>query len=284
MRLGWTLSTTISVSVSCVGKVVRDLCHFALYFPFLPLGFGSHFVFRPIRAPPPRLLMPLRSRSSVASGTVCSTKVDDLPLSHMKSSADKSTVPITPVTLGQDTLPAPVTQGEGSSDRRGRQKKSARIDRGLRVHWDRFRRKLGTGTAPSTSSALDDSTAGDSSSHNRSQKGGQLPEDPDEIVDEVIVDREWSDEIKSSSVTHSEHGGSPEKSGGSNHLAGTNTDHESVAIHVDGFWALCTPLVILRYRIWPAVHSFFSTHFIDEKSEMHYNKENWFLRKVRSSV
>jgi len=35
----------------------------------------------------------------------------------------------------------------------------------------------------------------------------------------------------------------------------------------------------LRWRLWPFAYQFFVNHFVDEKSEMHYNKENWFLRK-----
>lgn len=113
------------------------------------------------------------------------------------------------------------------------------------------------------------------------------PEDLDAEVDEVVVEREWSGEIKSS-VHSGEHGGSPDKSGGSGNgvggYGGTNTDRDSVAFHVDGFWASSTPLVYLRYRIWPVIYGFFATHFMDEKSEAHYRKENWFLRKVRSRV
>ena len=162
----------------------------------------------------------------------------------------------------------------------GRRKKKTRIALGLHVRWDRFLRKLGSGTAPSTSSALDESS-GDSTGYNRSRVGGGGNADGDE-VDEVVVDREWSGEIKSS--VHSDHGGSPEKSHGSNPqigFGGTNTDRDSVAIHADGFWASNMFLILLRYRIWPAIYGFFSTHFLDEKSENHYRKENWFLRKVR---
>ncbi|KAH9945766.1 hypothetical protein B0H21DRAFT_693809 [Amylocystis lapponica] len=173
-------------------------------------------------------------------------------------------------------LPPPVVQASVSSGRRGK-KKSARVDGGLRVHWDRFKRKMGTGTAPSTSTAIDADDSGDGSCGPRLHHRMLHNEDPDMAVDEVVVDREWSDDIKSS-ISHSEHAASPEKSGGSNHL-GTSTDRESLAIHPTGFWVMCPPLLFIRWRIWPWVYAFFSTHFMDEKSEMHYNKENWFLRK-----
>ncbi|TFK80188.1 hypothetical protein K466DRAFT_569794, partial [Polyporus arcularius HHB13444] len=179
--------------------------------------------------------------------------------------------------LPDHRLPPPVL-ADASSGRRSRTKKNARVgSAGLRVHWDRFVRKLGSGTAPSTSSAFDDSV-GESSVYPRSRTDHVSQEPPDDRVDEVVVDREWSDEIKSSSVTHSEHGGTPDKSG-SNHLGGTNTDRDSFAFRPHGFWGSCRLLIFIRWRLWPAAYSFFSTHFIDEKSEMHYNKENWFLRK-----
>ncbi|KAH9893343.1 hypothetical protein C8Q73DRAFT_746102 [Cubamyces lactineus] len=188
-----------------------------------------------------------------------------------------------PVSVGfpSQGLPPPVLQHDDgqSTGRRSRSKKNARVHGGLRVHWDRFVRKLGSGTAPSTSSNFDESV-GDSSGYPRSRQGQSAYPEPadDQEVDEVVVDREWSDEIKSSSVTHSEHGGSPEKSG-SNHHGGTNTDRDSFAVRPDGFWGSCRLLIVLRWRVWPATYSFFCTHFVDEKSEMHYNKENWFLRK-----
>ncbi|KAI0642307.1 hypothetical protein C8Q79DRAFT_1003202 [Trametes meyenii] len=187
--------------------------------------------------------------------------------------------PLNIVQLPTDGLPAPVQQDDRqSTGRRSRTKKNARVHGGLRVHWDRFVRKLGSGTAPSTSSNFDDSV-GESSGYPRSRQGQPAFQDTqDDQVDEVVVDREWSDEIKSSSVTHSEHGGTPEKSG-SNHHAGTNTDRDSFAIRPEGFWGSCRPFIFLRWRLWPLTYSFFCTRFMDEKSEMHYNKENWFLRK-----
>ncbi|EIW58488.1 uncharacterized protein TRAVEDRAFT_124042 [Trametes versicolor FP-101664 SS1] len=188
-------------------------------------------------------------------------------------------MPVNIVNLPDQSLPPPVVQDDHQSGgRRSRSKKNARIDGGLRVHWDRFVRKLGSGTAPSTSSNFEESV-GESSGYPRSRLGHHTYSEPQEDrVDEVVVDREWSDEIKSSSITHSEHGGSPEKTG-SNHHGGTNTDRDSFAIRPEGFWGLCRPLILLRWRLWPATYSFFCTHFMDEKSEMHYNKENWFLRK-----
>lgn len=224
-----------------------------------------------------------RSGNSFASWSVTSTKRDDLTPSIM---AEKKPVSVHLPGTDHDNdndqgLPLPVQHDViSTTGRRSRTKKNARVSGGLRVHWDRFVRKLGSGTAPSSSSAFDDSVC-ESSGYMRSRQGGGplYQEQQDDRVDEVVVDREWSDEIKSSSVTHSEHGGTPDKPG-SNQPGGTNTDRDSFAVRPEGFWGLCLPLVMIRWRLWPLVYSFFSTQFIDEKSEMHYNKENWFLRKV----
>ena len=132
----------------------------------------------------------------------------------------------------------------------------------------------------STSSNLEDSTSESITFTRRPQDNPSAPEDPDELLDAVIVDREWSNDIKTAS-SHSEHGVSPDKSG-SNQLPGTNTDHESLTVHPDGFWGKHSSLIYLRWRLWPRAYSFFCLHFMDEKAEAHYVKENWFLRKVCS--
>jgi hypothetical protein len=138
------------------------------------------------------------------------------------------------------------------------------------MHWEKFKRRIGTVTAPSTSSVIDDDAVGSSISHVRPAQEER------EEVDEVAVDRIWSEDIKSS--VPSEHGGSPEKSGGSHHNA-TSVDYDSLSVH-EGFWSSLSLLVILRWRIWPAVHEFFSLRFFDEKSENHYRQETWYVKKV----
>ncbi|EED83762.1 predicted protein [Postia placenta Mad-698-R] len=226
--------------------------------------------------------MPLLSRTSLITANGSTDALDvELPMAALPAkNADKHphttvTAPVSSTTLHATlSLPPPVVQGSVSSGRRGK-KKSARVNGGLRVHWAQFKRRIGTGTAPSTSSALEPDDSGDSSSNAQMRQDAQH-EVEDDGVDEVVVDREWSDEIKSSSITHSEHGGTPEKS--CNQL-GTSTDRESLAFHVDGMWASCGLLIFLRWRVWPTVHQFFAHHFVDEKSEMHYRKENWFLGK-----
>ena len=228
--------------------------------------------------------MPFRSHTSLT--TIANPSDGDVPLPIIKDksapvkvinvekSASAGTSALSD-TLRGTPLPPPVVQGSVSSGKRG--KKNARIDRGLRVHWAQFKRRLGTGTAPSTSSAIEPDESGDSYSNGRA-RAVQMGEEEEDGVDEVVVDREWSHDIKSSSITHSEHGGTPDRA--SNPL-GTNTDRESLFAHPEGFWASCGPLIFLRWRCWPVVHDFFVNHFVDMKSEMHYNKEGWFMKKVR---
>ena len=160
-------------------------------------------------------------------------------------------------------------------------KRTIRIDGGhrIRVHWSRFRRRLGAGTSPSTSSLVEDSALSSSVGIRGDPKRGSQCDDDIE-VDEVVVDRNWSDEIKSS-VSLSEQDISLDRPPGHHLTTGPSTDRDSVAVHTSGFWGLCTPLVILRWRLFPAIVEFFSPRFLNEKSELHYVKENWFMHKVR---
>ncbi|KAL0953952.1 hypothetical protein HGRIS_005113 [Hohenbuehelia grisea] len=223
--------------------------------------------------------MPFWSPSTTASSSTRWTE-DPLP-SFRKYDMENSekhfltTTASTPVTVkDEEGLPPPATQSEKPSAF-AKTKKTARVGvkERLTVHWARLKRRIGTGTAPSTSSLNNNESNPDS---NRSIRAQTADPDSEDQVDEVVVDRTWSDEIKSS-VTHSEHGGTPEKSGGSYPQTGAS-EHESF-VERDGFWASCTPLIVLRYRLWPAMMEFFNPRFMDEKSERHYAMESWFLRK-----
>ncbi|TFK48405.1 hypothetical protein OE88DRAFT_1713978 [Heliocybe sulcata] len=99
--------------------------------------------------------------------------------------------------------------------------------------------------------------------------------DEDGVVDEVVVDRMWSEDMKSS-VSPSDFEGTPEKS--TTHQPGTTTDHESFT-QIEGFWASSTPLLFLRGMIWPPIDRFFHLRFDDAPIEEHYTKENWFVKK-----
>lgn len=146
----------------------------------------------------------------------------------------------------------------------------------LLQHWQKFVKKLGTGTAPSSSSQHGD-TAADSGIYGpRPECGG----DNDEL-DEVVVDRIWSEDIKTS-ITHSEHGNTPEKSGSGVHGAGNggtgqnagwgqsgSSDQESL-LSETGFWSRWRLLAWIRWHMWGVVVEVFSSKFDNEKSEKHY--------------
>lgn len=155
------------------------------------------------------------------------------------------------------SLPPPaVYSSAGSSHRRNR--KRTRFG-SLSVYWDNFKKRIGTGTAPSSSSIQ-----GESSENNFSQKLAM--KETSDVVNEVVVDRMWMEEIKSS-VSHSEHGGQ-DKSGGSNQHKEGNSDHNSIIY--DGCWSDNTVLIFIRWRAWPFILEIFNSRFIDPKAEVHY--------------
>jgi len=171
-------------------------------------------------------------------------------------------------------LPVPVQQSARPESNKRKQRKTARISGGLRVYWSNFKKRIGPGTAPSTSSMLGDGSAMAST---RPTTATTETDDEKEEVDEVVVDRTWSEEIKSS-VDQSDAGAapSPEKPNGHQHTE--TSDHESQK-HYEGFWALSSALVFIRWKLCPMVIEFFSCRFFDQKAEERYQKENWFMRK-----
>jgi len=179
-----------------------------------------------------------------------------------------------PMETVDSVLPPPAIQTNTFGPNRARHKKSTRIS--FPVRWTSLMRRIGTTALPSTSSHGDKSA----------ESAGSPPKITDasetnEEVDEIIVDRAWSEETKTS-ICHSEHRGSPEKVGES-HQNMTSLDHESVTVS-DGFWSSFRALVLFRWRIWPAILNFFSSRFLDEEYEQHYAQENWFVRKVSERV
>lgn len=168
-------------------------------------------------------------------------------------------------------LPLPVTQANTADS--GRQKaKRARV-RGLRMYWECFMKRMGTESPPS-SSAFVDSTC---------DSGPRLRTDGTDVdeVDEIVVDRDWTEDMKNS-PDHSEY--APDNSGDS-HMAhvgagtGTSVGHESTSFPDDGGF-LRQFLILLRWEVWPAVHKFVHVRFNDEKTEERYQGERWCIRKV----
>lgn len=198
-----------------------------------------------------------QSPSTSNSQTLQGTNTND----HTPPSA----TPIDPI-----LLPIPVTTKLDPSAASLRKSDPLWFARRLRIHWVEFKKRLGTGTAPSTSSIHDDTTTG--SVHGKEPVPAQLEDE----VDEVVVDREWTEDArKTTTKSESAH---PFNDGRQPGAGGTNTDHESFNV-VEGFWARSTVLIVLRWRLWPAVLGFFRPQFMDAKSEAQYSKESWFYRK-----
>lgn len=166
-------------------------------------------------------------------------------------------------------LPAPATARDFPSRPRGNTK-SVQISRGFRAYWADFKKKVASGTSPSTSSSPDNSTGTTSCIH---RPQGSAPCEQDEHVDVVVVDRVWGEDPKCSTKSDSN---TPPDAG--NRLGTTNTDPGSSEADT-AFWTLSPVLFFFRWRIWPPIWGFFRLRFVDQKFEAHYVKETWFLRK-----
>jgi osomolarity two-component system sensor histidine kinase SLN1 len=182
---------------------------------------------------------------------------------------------VTPTTIPKEflDLPLPVAQAGTASSPPRKKRKMVRVDR-LRVYWAILLKRMGT-ESPSISTIAD-------SSLDSNQLRPRTDEDPDtDEVDEIVVDRDWAEDMKSS-VNHSER--AQERSGDSHvtHIVdGTTTSlgYESCHFPDDaGFFRQTR--IFLRREVWPAVYKFFYVQFYDEKTERRYRKERWFIRKV----
>jgi hypothetical protein len=94
-------------------------------------------------------------------------------------------------------------------------------------------------------------------------------------VDEVVVDRSWSSDVKVSPKS-SEQETSHEMSSGTQPVQQSSDRESSTVDH--GPWPV---VVLLRWRMWPAVWHFFNSSFEDKLAEERYRAEFWSTRKVR---
>ena len=107
-------------------------------------------------------------------------------------------------------LPLPVTQPISTltSDRRIRQHQKF----GWKVYWTRFKRRIGTGTEPSSSSVVGENGAESAYARRLAEHQIEGPWGDDHIVDEVVVDRAWTEGIQTSTTPYSECGITDRKS------------------------------------------------------------------------
>jgi hypothetical protein len=87
------------------------------------------------------------------------------------------------------------------------------------------------------------------------------------IVDEVVVDRSWSEEFASSAVSDA-------SSAKSLRAEPTEEGDEHVHGRTRHFWSACIPVFILKWGLWSRAKGFFNPHF-GEPTETHYRAEVW---------
>lgn len=164
------------------------------------------------------------------------------------------------------SLPMPVSALSNPNRENCKQAKNARIDReGLKVRWARFKQRLGTGSAVSES-LLEGGGESDTSYSFRKATGAEKDDGGEEgagEVDEVVVDNELGD--KASVTQPSEHDTNENPRYGSSHGTAEST---SATQHTYGIWESYMVLTILRWRLWPAISSFFTLRFFEENTEV----------------
>ena len=170
-------------------------------------------------------------------------------------------------------LPTPATAKDVPS-RPHRNSKSVQISGGFRAHWAAFKKKVASGTAPSTSGSPEDSIG--TASYIHKPQGPAPCEQDGRAADVVVVDRVWGEDPKWS--TKSDSNSPLEETRVENRLGTTSTDPGSSKAD-SSFWASCPAFLFFRWRIWPSIWGFFWLRFADQKVEVHYVKETWFLRK-----
>ncbi|KAG8901544.1 hypothetical protein FRB99_005226 [Tulasnella sp. 403] len=159
----------------------------------------------------------------------------------------------------------------------------------MRVHWSRFKKRLGNGSNLSESLLeITESNAGsearrggtaNSETQVASPLGNNEKDHDEEEVNEIVVDNHFAIDPASKSVTQpSDHGGTPDKSGGSGTHGTHLTDGDSIHEH-DGLWVCLSLINALRYRLWIVLDRFFFTTFYDQAAEAQYKRETYFQLK-----
>ncbi|KAL5521654.1 hypothetical protein ACEPAF_2402 [Sanghuangporus sanghuang] len=170
-----------------------------------------------------------------------------------------------------------------TSGRRGKFKSARIAGGGFRVHWARWKQRLGTGSAPSESLLNDTGETSDGSrsafrsalGHN--QQGGEDTDDAAE-VDEIVVDNA----LGTVTSQPSEHGGTGHGSGRPD-LQGIKSQTNSfgtMETHYSGFWGSNFISRFLRWTAWPIIDDFFRGNFVVEKLEQEYRRELWWSGKT----
>ncbi|GAA5990830.1 hypothetical protein JCM10908_000037 [Rhodotorula pacifica] len=162
----------------------------------------------------------------------------------------------------------------------------------VRLHWEKLKRRVGNGSAPSDS--LGDPTATTESDNGSTWRGAvrhgsvaafdEHGEKKEEIVDEVVVDQSEDFECwrrtTIPSATASHHGAATGTSPGTGQIGTMQSDGSSLrhtAYEANGPVAAVVGFV--RYRLWPVVMRFMAPSYHDPSVEESYQKEFWYNQK-----
>ncbi|KAK0239193.1 hypothetical protein EDD85DRAFT_1022584 [Armillaria nabsnona] len=129
-----------------------------------------------------------------------------------------------------------------------------------------FRRRLAPPTSRSMMDALDQAM-------NQPHDLSPSLEDEKDEIDEIVVDRCWSEEYASSSH-------SSDVVDSTSGFGEIFEERDSTsASHRAGFWASCRPLIFIRWRLWRYLQDFFNPRFENPVVELDYEKEVWEVSK-----
>jgi osomolarity two-component system sensor histidine kinase SLN1 len=174
-------------------------------------------------------------------------------------------------------LPIPVVQTRTRSSQRNRTRRS------LSSYWELIKRRIWTVKSQSTTSTSRETNEFEKVDEDKFQSTlsrRELADEPE--VDEVVVDRIWSDDPKSSvSQYHSDH--SEESGVDERARASLALSVEQFDIHAESVKGVPSPFAAVYSLAWPILKRFFSLHFHDETIEAKYREENWTLNKVPQS-
>ena len=176
-------------------------------------------------------------------------------------------------------------ESQGRAQPEAKEGKTTRVKGGgFRVHWAKFKKRLGTGSTFSESLLAGTGDSSNSSQSRKRSRAGARSEqmngddtDDNEEVDVVVVDNLHGG--GTASVVSGQNGTSRRDgaSGAKTHSHGTmETQHSDVS------WDANPVLAFFRWTVWPLIYYFFTMHFMDADSKMErsFRREIWVTNKT----
>lgn len=167
--------------------------------------------------------------------------------------------------------------------------KSARVESSigatkLRVHWARFKQRLGTGSAPSESLLDGTGTGASSTSSGGAIKHGYVvpvEDEQDEAmeVDQIVVDNDLGTTVPSETseaeaeAPHTHTTSEEKRPEGRSHTTSFMSDAGHTLHYL---WDHNFVFSFFRWTLWPLLYHFFSMQFGDLKMEHEFRKESWW--------